>query len=246
VLRERLFGRLNVKLPLRKGLDIVLNATELRTGTGFRFGSQSNSSSRYGFVQDDVHVAKAVAASAAYPVLLPALHEKFTFEKKGETFTERVVLTDGGVYDNLGISCLDPTRDPAFMSHIYPCSHIIACNAGQGLWDGSDLPYGWPSRMRQTVVVALRRAQDQLMQRLFSLRDTGALESVVLPYLGQQDGSLRRDSRVGPLPEEFVTREQVVDYPTDFRAMRDDDFERLSRRGEQLTHLLLEAYWQRF
>ena len=245
VLRERLFGNLNVKFPSRKGLDIVLNATELRTGTAFRFGSQSNSSSRYGFVQDDIQVATAVTASAAYPVLLPALHKKFTVEKKGKTSTARVVLTDGGVYDNLGTNCLDPTRDPDFAAHTYPCSRIIACNAGQGQWDGSDLPYGWPGRMRQTVVTALRRVQDQSMQHLFSLRDAGELESVVLPYLGQQDEHLHRNPRVGPLPENFITRKQVVGYPTDFRAMRDDDFERLSRRGEQLTHLLLEAYWQK-
>jgi hypothetical protein len=36
--------------------------------------------------------------------------------------------------------------------------------------------------------------------------------------------------------------EDVVHYPTDFSAMSDADIDLLSRRGEQLTRLLIEHY----
>ena len=240
--RDRLFGDALVQHPRRAGLDVVLNATELRTGTAFRFGSHASACSRFGSVREDVLVATAVAASAAYPAFLPALHKRYTFERRGETKMERVVLTDGGVYDNLGASCLDPTRDPDFTAHVYPCDNLICCSAGHGQWDGSLIPYGWASRMSRTVEATFRKAQDRTIGSFYSQRDAGVLENFVLPYMGMKDESLMRDPKVGPLPDDFVRREEVIGYPTDFRAMSDGDFDRLSRRGEQLTNLLVEAY----
>ena len=148
-----------------------------------------------------------------------------------------------GVYDNLGASCLDPTRDPDFTAHVYPCDHVICCSAGHGQWDGSVVPYGWASRMSRTVEATFRKAQDRTVGGLFGQREAGHLDGFVLPYLGMRDESLERDPAVGPLPNDFVRREEVVGYPTDFRAMSDSDFGRLFRRGEQLTHLLVEAHW---
>ena len=157
--------------------------------------------------------------------------------------TERVVLTDGGVYDNLGASCLDPNRDPDFTAHVYPCDLLICCSAGHGQWDGSVVPYGWTSRMSRTVEATFRKAQDRTVGGLFRQRDAGQLDGFVLPYLGMKDKSLEQDPAVGPLPDDFVRQGEVVGYPTDFRAMSDGDFHRLSRRGEQLTNLLLDAHW---
>jgi len=243
VLRDRLFGDALVRHPRRAGLDVVLSATELRTGTAFRFGSQASACSRFGSVQEEVMVSTAVAASAAYPALLPALHKRYTFELQGEMTTGRVVLTDGGVYDNLGASCLNPNRDPDYTAHVYPCDHLICCSAGQGQWDGTTVPYGWASRMSRTVEATFRKAQDRTVSGLFGQREAGSLKRFVLPYLGMKDESLEFDPRVGPLPDNFVRREDVIGYPTDFRGMSDGDLARLSRRGEQITRLLLDAYW---
>lgn len=243
VLRNRLFGNTIVREPCRTGLDVILNATELRTGTAFRFGSRASACSRYGTVKEDVFVATAVAASAAYPAFLPALHNQYTFEQNGEMRTERVVLTDGGVYDNLAASCLDPSRDPDYTAHVYPCDHLICCNAGHGQWVGATIPYGWLNRMKSTVEAMFRKGQDRTMGRLFAQRTSGELKGLILPYLGMKDEALQKDANVGSLPEDFVTRNQVIGYPTDFRAMSETDLEHLSRRGEQLTNLLIDAYW---
>jgi len=97
-----------------------------------RFGSAASSCSRYGRTTEPVTVASAVAASAAYPLLLPALERQFTFTRDGHQRVEPVLLTDGGVYDNLGLSALEPDRSPAFTDHVYPVPYIISCDAGRG------------------------------------------------------------------------------------------------------------------
>jgi len=90
---------------------LVVNATELRTGSAFRFGTMESGSWRWGKLhRNEVSVAHAVAASAAYPLILPAFDETLTFNKDGALSNARVLLTDGGIYDNLGLGCLWPDR----------------------------------------------------------------------------------------------------------------------------------------
>lgn len=91
------------------GLLTVITATDLITGNALRFGSERSSCSRFGTIVGPVPVASAVAFWAAYPLFLPALKRSFVFERAGEFEQEHVVLlADGGIYDNLGLSVLDP------------------------------------------------------------------------------------------------------------------------------------------
>ncbi|MEL7420435.1 MAG: patatin-like phospholipase family protein, partial [Cyanobacteria bacterium J06555_3] len=116
VLRNRLFENKKVTAPTRDNLKVIFNATELRTATAFRFGNQSSSCWRYGRIHNnDIEVAEAVAASAAYPLLLPALHRTYSFQKYDNPIEQkRVVITDGGVFDNSGVTCLEPGRNSEF------------------------------------------------------------------------------------------------------------------------------------
>ena len=133
VLDELLFGGASMS-DLRPKPHLVVNATELRTGSAFRFGTKQSGSWRWGKLhQNDVSVAHAVAASAAYPLFLPAFDETFMFDDKGTLRTERVVLTDGGIYDNLGLGCLWPDRSPDVSLNVTPVDTIICCSAGYGL-----------------------------------------------------------------------------------------------------------------
>lgn len=90
--------------------------------------------------------------------------------------------------------------------------------------------------MNATVNSIFRRATNQGYGHLHELAETGTIDGFLLPYLGQQDGSLPFQ------PSDLVPRETVVSYPTDFASMSNDDIERLSLRGEQLTALLIEHY----
>ncbi|WP_301591918.1 patatin-like phospholipase family protein [Sabulicella glaciei] len=216
---------------------LVINAAELRTGSAFYFTPNHSGSWRLGrLATPDVTLAHAVTASAAYPMFLPALDEELPFDKRdGARRSERVTLTDGGVYDNLGLAPLWPDRDPSISLNVEPVDTIICCRAGYGL--RHDPPSQFMiARLKSAIACIHDRAQNAAMKRLFELRESGRLRSVILPYLGQDD------SRLKYKPDDLVTRGESYAYPTDFCAMSEDWIERLSRRGEQLTYALIKEH----
>lgn len=236
-LAERLYGGRLLTGPVREGLGVVIGASELATGTAFRFGNHRSGGSRCGeIVNNELPVSLAVAASAAYPLLLPALDRSFLFRKGEVTEERRVILTDGGVYDNLGVTCLEPGRTSAISTHAFSPDYIIACNASAGAKAEAPVPWGFVSRIKQTFGVIHRRVQNQTMHQLHAWKTSGALKGFILPYLGQDDSRLPLK-----LPN-FIPREEVENYPTDFSPMSDEWIVKLSLRGEQLTRSLLQYY----
>ena len=133
VLVKSLFGDSLVRDVLRDSLHTVINATELRSGSAFRFGSNQSGCWRFGTIApENALVADAVAASAAYPVCLPALDRKYRFTKKGRiSDPTRVLLTDGGVFENLGVSPMEPGRTPSISTNVFDPDYIICCDAGR-------------------------------------------------------------------------------------------------------------------
>jgi predicted acylesterase/phospholipase RssA/proteasome lid subunit RPN8/RPN11 len=238
-LRAEPFGHRPITSPRRGNIDIVLNACELRTGSALRFGSHESGCWRYGRVADNssVEIAQAVAGSAAYPVLLPALDRAVTFvDHHGQRTTRRVLITDGGIFDNLGTSCLEPGRDEAISTNVFNTPYVIACDAGAGIFGDRVVPYWWPTRMTRAFETVFRKAGNGAQERLHQARTTGALKGFILAYLGQ------RDERLPYRPSDLVPREDVMDYPTDFAPMAQADIDRLTARGEQLTRLLIDYY----
>jgi NTE family protein len=91
----------------------VFNASSVQTGVLWRFSKPYMADYRVGLIRNpDVELAVAVAASAAFPPVLSPLKlklrpEDFSPEGRGdlhtEPYTKEAVLSDGGVYDNLGL-----------------------------------------------------------------------------------------------------------------------------------------------
>lgn len=91
----------------------VINATNVQSGVLWRFMKPYMRDYRVGEVKKPaVPLAQAVAASSAFPPVLSPFElrldpEKFTpgsgLDLQRPPFTSRVLLTDGGVYDNLGL-----------------------------------------------------------------------------------------------------------------------------------------------
>ena len=212
-------------------------AAELRTGAAFYFGRSDAGCWRFGTTDPStIRLAHAVAASAAYPLLLPALDELVTFRRRdGSLVTERIALSDGGVYDNLGLSPLWPRRDPQVGVQVEPVDTIIACRAGYGLRTIAPSLFV-KARMLAAFATVHARAQNATMTRLFDLKDAGRLQAFVLPYLDQDDRRLKYP------PSDLIRREQVAGYPTNFSAMSDKWIDRLSIRGEQLTLALIREH----
>ncbi|HYP40268.1 MAG TPA: patatin-like phospholipase family protein [Chloroflexia bacterium] len=97
------------------GPDFIFNASNLQSGVLWQFSRGFAGDYRVGWLRNpDVSVARAVAASSAFPPFLaPAT---FKFDPKTQPFkrgrnsdlnckpyTTNVLLVDGGVYDNLGL-----------------------------------------------------------------------------------------------------------------------------------------------
>jgi NTE family protein len=91
----------------------VINATNVQSGALWRFSKPFMWDYRVGEVKNPkIKMAVAVAASSAFPPLLSPVILRLNSsgftpgsgkDLQHEPFTSRVVLTDGGVYDNLGL-----------------------------------------------------------------------------------------------------------------------------------------------
>lgn len=233
---DKRLGQIHLSAATRDGVPVVFNACDLRTGNAFRYQSRRVGSSALGITEDDPKLSHAVTASAAYPMFLPALDEEVSFNRKGKKADRRVVITDGGVFDNLGISCMEPGRDERFSEHVFRPEYIICCNAGHGPLDNEHIPYGFYTRVSRSIEVIFKKVQDAAMHRLHQYVASRELKGFILPYLGQNDSALP----VG-LPN-LVPRTAVSGYPTNFSAMKEADIQLLSKRGEQLTSSLLSYY----
>lgn len=113
--RRQLFGDATLQdLPDdARGPRFIINATNLQSGVLWRFSRPYARDYRVGEIPSPrISLGMAVAASSAYPPLLsPAIlhfdEAAFTpgtgHDLQRPPFTTRVLLTDGGVYDNLGL-----------------------------------------------------------------------------------------------------------------------------------------------
>ena len=223
--------------PTRQHKSIVFNACELRTGTAFRMSNELFGSYRYGWAPaGELRVADAVMASAAYPPFLPPFDWKRPFERNGKTGRHRVIVTDGGVFENLGVTVMEPGRDHRFSAISHEVDIIIASDAGAGQFTGETVHVSWPKRMNQVVSAVMRKVQDATKQRLHDHAKAERIDGFVYAALGQID------QRVSLKPASWIDREEVIRYPTDFSAMSEANIRRLTGRGEAITRALVTQY----
>ena len=128
-----------------------------------------------------------MTASAAYPPFLPPFDWKRPFERNAKTETHRVIVTDGGVFENLGVSVMEPSRNPQFSVIAYNPDIIIASDAGAGQFTGEAIPFSWPTRMTQVVSAVMRKVQDATKTRLHDHVRSGRIDAFVYAALGQID-----------------------------------------------------------
>lgn len=162
--RKALFGHATLQ-DLPDWPLFVINATNVQSGVLWRFTKKFMRDYRVGEVKKpDVPIATAVAASSAFPPFLAPvtleLDEKdFSPPGHGEDlhrrpFTTRVVLCDGGVYDNLGL-------ETAWKA----CETILVSDAGGRMDDDPKPKIDWALQSRRVLslvdnqVRALRKRQ---------------------------------------------------------------------------------------
>ncbi len=121
-----LFGQ-NTLSTLKDGPRLYLNATNLATGNMFFFVAGGNDLVEMGEWElgtssaEQFKISKAVAASSAFPPVFPPLRiDQKDYPVAGVDY---VTLTDGGVYDNLGVNPLLRKRNAL--------DYVIVSDAGK-------------------------------------------------------------------------------------------------------------------
>jgi len=108
-----LFGKQSLDV-LRDGPRIYFNSTNMSTGNMFFFVAGGGKDSEMGEHELGVEpaggfrISRAVAASSAFPPVFPPM--KIKDKDYPASRGDYVTLTDGGVYDNLGVNPLFRTR----------------------------------------------------------------------------------------------------------------------------------------
>jgi NTE family protein len=127
--RSHLFGSATLQALPADPPRFVINATNVQSGALWRFSKPFMADYRVGVVRNPtIELAVAVAASSAFPPVLsplkmdlsvsdyePASGQKSEDLHTGEFMTD-VVLTDGGVYDNLGLETVWKRYDTILVS----------------------------------------------------------------------------------------------------------------------------------
>src|SRR6266851_8470306 len=126
--RQHLFGKATLQdLPFdNEGPRFVINATNVQTNVLWRSSKPFMGDYRVGLIRNPrLDLAVAVAASSAFPPFLSPVVLKlnpadFDPTTKGdlqvEPYTSEVFLTDGGVYDNLGLETVWKTYETILVS----------------------------------------------------------------------------------------------------------------------------------
>ena len=115
-----------------EGPRFIIYATNLQSGVSFRFSRPYMADYRIGLNRNTtgIRIADAVAASSAFPpILTPKVLETDPGdweqdpdpERRGDLwenqdFRRKIYLTDGGVYDNMGLEAVFDQTDPLFVS----------------------------------------------------------------------------------------------------------------------------------
>jgi NTE family protein len=114
--RKHLFGDATLQDLPSDPPRFVINATNVQSGALFRFSRPFAADYRVGLIKNPrIELAVAVAASSAFPPVLSPVRIEVPLsawepasgsaheDLHREPFLTEVVLTDGGVYDNLGL-----------------------------------------------------------------------------------------------------------------------------------------------
>ena len=131
----------------------VLNATNVQSSVLWRFSRSYMGDYRVGLVHDpEVPLCKAVAASSAFPPILSPMSLEIkqpVQSTKGADlsrppFTKTAVLSDGGVYDNLGLETVKRFRT------------LLVSDAGQKIMPEEDPHHDWA---RHAIRITRHRGQ---------------------------------------------------------------------------------------
>jgi NTE family protein len=252
--RKYLFGHRTLQdLPKdpENGPRFVINATNVQSGALWRFSRDYAGDWRVGRIPDPtIELAVAIAASSAFPPMLSPAHLDLEpgichtdpgNDLHRPPFTTEVVLTDGGVYDNLGL-------ETAWKSY----RTVLVSDGGGLMAPEGDPPADWARHSRRIL--------DLVDHQVRSLRKRALIDSFRLPedHVNYRWGAywgIRSDvERYSPpegFPPEFPFRPElcpltktlkIANLATRLQVMDEDVQERLINWGYAISDVALRRH----
>jgi NTE family protein len=224
-LRKHLFGERTLQ-DLPDNPRFVINATNLASGVLWRFSKPYMADYRVGTIRSPSSaLAEAVAASAAFPpVLSPFVLELEDQpwetvdgnELTGPEYRDRVVLADGGVYDNLGLETVWKR-----------CLTVLVSDGGGRLADDPDPPADWPRQSIRVLKVIDNQVRDLRKRQIHDAYGSGARQGAYWGIRSEIDDF----GCPGALPCRADRTLALAELPTRLRALDDPLQERLINWG---------------
>jgi len=239
--RKRLFGQRTLQqLPERP--RFIFNATNVDSGALWRFSKPYMADYRVGRIVDhQVEVAVAVAASSAFPPFLSPhivdLEGVTWITDEGNDLTgpehrDEAVLSDGGVYDNLGL-------ETAWKR----CRCVLVSDAGGQMKAEDDPDRDWVRHLLRVLKLVDNQVRALRKQQVISAYQADSREPVYRDgaYLG-----IRSDIRnyelgdVLPCPEAQTL--ELANTPTRLSKLDERRQERLINWGYALADAALRRH----
>jgi NTE family protein len=234
--RRRLLGRrMLADLPERP--EFIFTATGLQSGGMWLFSRRYMSDFRVGRVDDpDLPLAVAVAASSAFPPFLsPALLRLSPSHYAADSgldldkapYRTRPALTDGGVYDNLGL-------EAAFKRY----RTILVSDAGAHIADMPRPPRTWGLAMLRVTHVIDNQVRELRKQRLLESYERGDRDGA---YWGIRS-DLANFPVTGTPPAPPARTARLASIPTRLARIEPGDQERLINWGYTAADAALRSH----
>jgi NTE family protein len=214
----------------------IINATNVQTGSLWRFTKPYMGDWQVGRIsRPETPLAVAVAASSAFPPVLSPLEldledEDYSDKKAPyhrEPFTTRVVLTDGGVYDNLGLETAWKNYKTVLVS------------------DGGGKMSAEPEPKRDWARHA-KRILDLIDNQVRSLRKRQVIDSFIS---GQREGAywgirtnIKDYGLDDALPCDFEKTTRLADISTRLKRLEDEEQELLINWGYAVCDAAIRAH----
>jgi len=239
--RKALFGNATLQ-DLPDSPRFVFNATNVQSGALVRFSKPYIWDWRVGKVPSPTtELAVVVGASSAFPPVLSPVMLKFKesdFEPNSGSglqrppFTTRMVLTDGGVYDNLGL-------ETAFKR----CRTLLVSDAGGQAQAEEDPAENWASHSKRVLDLVDNQVRSLRKRQLLDAFTSGDAEHRRTGAFWSVRSDIANYQLPDTFPAPFNRTQELARIPTRLDAMEDDLQRRLINWGYAITDAAIRKHW---
>ncbi len=233
---EHLFGPSTLQdLPLHP--RFVINATNLESGGLMRFSRADLTDDLVGRIASpDLPLALAVTASSAFPPVLSPCIVDLTDqlwltepgnELTGADYRGRVSLSDGGVYDNLGL-------ETAWNR----CANILVSDAGGKMGPDPQPPVDWAAHMLRVLDVVDNQVRSLRKRQVIDAFRAATRDGM---YIGIRS-DLNDYPLDDPIPTDPALTARLASWPTRLAAMPAPIQEQLINWGYAVCDTGLRAH----